>query len=151
MDSGDVKITGASRTLSQIGISSQWYSQKVSLLLQQQTWTNLILSFHFLFCNTVPKQNGFVDCGLYACKYAESIYNQRHRRLTFQDLQYHRLARLDNAFEFDHDDIKRFRKELQGIIENLSGKYSWTSGNTLYYAVDEERTSPPHIVTIDLI
>jgi len=77
-----------------------------------------------LFSPTVPMQNNTWDCGVFVCRYALAIFKLRNRSFTFRDVHgnspFSRLVTGGAEFDFDMDDIVRFRGEFQTLIENLS-------------------------------
>lgn len=69
-------------------------------------------------------QNNTWDCGVFVCRYALAIYKLRNRSFTFRDVHgnspFSRLVTGGAEFDFDMNDIVRFRGEFQKLIENLS-------------------------------
>ena len=94
---------------------------------------------HFI-CTEVPYQNNTWDCGVFVCRYAYAIYQLRNRNFTFQDAglgspnkskknkrkrmgAFYQLITNGDEFNFDMDDIARFREEFKILIERLSKLY----------------------------
>merc|ERR1711862_652505 len=66
-----------------------------------------------IFDPQVPYQNNSWDCGVFVCRYALGLYQQRHRTITFEDRtdRLHDFITESNFFNFDMDNIGRFRNE----------------------------------------
>eukprot|EP00980_Cylindrotheca_fusiformis_P010725 scaffold2403_cov87-Cylindrotheca_fusiformis.AAC.3 len=94
--------------------------------------TNLhpaITQYHLLLppCS-VPKQNNTWDCGVFVCRYAYAVFHLRNRSFTYGALggrsPFSRLITGGSEFDFDMNDIVRFRDEFRKLVENLSKVYS---------------------------
>ena len=99
----------------------------------------LSLKTPFIFIISVPLQNNSWDCGVFVCRYAYAIYELRHKDFTYGDAGMHcqeggvargpasrafRELISDGAeFDFNMEDIIRFREELKTLIERLSPLY----------------------------
>ena len=89
--------------------------------------------------HSVPLQNNTWDCGVFVCRYAYAIYELRDRDFTYGDAGMHcentevitglssrafqELISDGAEFDFNMDDIARFRDEFKTLIENLSRLY----------------------------
>ena len=87
----------------------------------------------------MPLQNNSWDCGVFVCRYAYAIYELRDRDFTYGDAGMHcentdvitgsssrafkELISDGAEFDFNMDDIARFRDEFKTLIENLSRLY----------------------------
>lgn len=88
----------------------------------------------------VPRQDNSHDCGVFVCRYAYAIYELRSREFTFEDAGMHcgeddlavgssrrnafkELISDGVEFDFNMDDIARFREEFKTLVENLSRLY----------------------------
>ena len=84
----------------------------------------------------VPYQNknNRWDCGVFVCRYAYTIFELRNLNFTFgnggmqcgsedekKKKPFYHLITEQEEFEFDMQDIKRFREEFKTLIEQLSG------------------------------
>jgi hypothetical protein len=92
--------------------------------------------------DAVPLQNNSWDCGVFVCRYAYAIYELRDRDFTYGDAgmhcettevktgsssrAFHELISDGAEFDFNMDDIARFREEFKTLIENLSRLYVTT-------------------------
>ena len=89
---------------------------------------------------TVPLQNNTYDCGVFVCRYAHAVYELRHRNFTYADAgmyctddddgrrgttskAFKELISDSAEFDFNMDDIARFREEFKTLIEKLSTIY----------------------------
>ena len=94
---------------------------------------------NFSSCYTVPLQNNTWDCGVFVCRYAFAIYELRYRNFTYGDAgmycnavdvsrgeasrAFHDLISDGAEFDFNMDDIARFREEFKVLIERLTNLY----------------------------
>ncbi len=88
---------------------------------------------HFiLFFLPVPRQTNSWDCGLFTCKYAHALYQQRWQMITVNDLRGKKplINVITNSpyMKFDYRDIDEMRVELRKLIDNLSDLYHGLSG-----------------------
>ena len=101
-----------------------------------------ILSPYFHLTFPVPTQDNSFDCGVFVCRYAYAIYQLRERNFTYADAGmycdmddernqsglYH-LITLGASFDFNMDDIVRFREEFKTLLRRLSVVYWDTKRN----------------------
>lgn len=91
-----------------------------------------------MFCPKVPLQNNTWDCGVFVCRYAYAIYELRQKEFTYGDAGMYTVGGVatgsgsrafkdlisDGAeFDFNMEDIARFREEFKTLIERLSALY----------------------------
>jgi len=92
------------------------------LLELEVAWLALIFSPCLDF--VVPSQNNTWDCGVFVCRYAYAIYQLRDRSFTYSDLNggtpFFDLITSGSEFDFNMDDIVRFREEFKTLLERLS-------------------------------
>ena len=74
---------------------------------------------------SVPYQTNSWDCGVFVCRYALAMYQQRNRPILFShDKNRLELIITDSKyFDFNMKDIRDFRDELANLIERLSKIY----------------------------
>lgn len=79
-----------------------------------------------LFDPKIPYQDNSWDCGVFACRYAYSIYLLRHRTFTVNDLNnnFRDLITTNPVFRFNMQDIARIRNEMNTLVVNLTSHYS---------------------------
>ena len=87
-------------------------------------------------------QNNTWDCGVFVCRYASAIFKLRNRSFKYRDVDgnspFSRVVTGGAEFDFDMDDIVRFRSEFQTLIERLSGVYSkWKRGGEKTISTNE--------------
>jgi hypothetical protein len=79
----------------------------------------------------VPFQNNGWDCGVFVCRYAQSLFRLRDRKFSYADASdegklnctFKRMITDSPEFDFGMNDISRLRKELMILIERLSHIY----------------------------
>jgi len=89
-----------------------------------------------VYAPKIPYQDNSWDCGVFVCRYAYALYQQRHVPFTYADVKTLRTEedsgqfqpfkeRITDGsqFQFGMDDIRRLRKEMGMLIENLSTLY----------------------------
>ena len=77
---------------------------------------------HVLEYLTVPYQTNSWDCGVFVCRYALALYQQRNTPIAFSDAS-HRMEQIithSKYFDFTMTDIRDFRDQLATLIERLS-------------------------------
>lgn len=122
------------------------------------TWEHLSLNWVILatltsfppYPCTVPRQNNTWDCGVFVCRYAYAIFHLRNRPFTYGAVSgstpFSRLITGGTEFDFDMNDIVRFRGEFKKLVENLSlVYYNWkredqTNQN---FAMEDAENSKP--------
>ncbi len=101
-----------------------------------------ICSFYPYF-SPVPRQTNSWDCGLFTCKYAHALYQQRWKMITVNDLRGKKplINVITNSpyMKFDYKDIDEMRVELRKLIDNLSDVYHGLSGVKLRTSNKDER------------
>jgi hypothetical protein len=80
---------------------------------------------HILFFSTVqpvPMQNNLFDCGAFVCRYAKAIYNLRNHPFNYGAAQetppFSQLITTHNEFQFDANDIAKFRIQFKLMLSN---------------------------------
>lgn len=75
---------------------------------------------------SVPIQNNGYDCGIFVCRYAFNIVNLVHQTLNMRDICSNGLSDYitnNDLFQFDQNDISKFRGELYDIVTELTKLY----------------------------
>ena len=82
---------------------------------------------HFIISLPIPRQTNSWDCGLFTCKYAHALYQQREQKITVNDICGKKplINVITNSpyMKFDCKDIEEMRVELGMLIDNLSVVY----------------------------
>eukprot|EP00586_Coscinodiscus_wailesii_P008142 CAMPEP_0172521924 /NCGR_PEP_ID=MMETSP1066-20121228/292848_1 /TAXON_ID=671091 /ORGANISM="Coscinodiscus wailesii, Strain CCMP2513" /LENGTH=710 /DNA_ID=CAMNT_0013304887 /DNA_START=982 /DNA_END=3114 /DNA_ORIENTATION=- len=79
----------------------------------------------------IPYQDNSWDCGVFVCRYAFALYQQRHVPITYEDVEseilFQKTITDSQGFKFNMKDIIRLRKEMRILIDNLSELYKKAS------------------------
>ncbi len=85
--------------------------------------------FHFIISPyPVPQQTNGFDCGLFVCRYAHALYQNRFTPITFVDLHLEKpplktAIMESNFFKFDDLQVTLLRTVLGVLIDNLTRVY----------------------------
>ena len=74
----------------------------------------------------VPYQTNCCDCGVFACRYAWGLYQQRNEVIMESDLKNKLVEIITNSrfFEFGMEDIATMRKTMKKLVDSLTSEYA---------------------------
>lgn len=76
----------------------------------------------------IPYQDNSWDCGVFVCRYAFALYQQRHIPITYAEIEndpiFKKTITKSPGFRFDMNDIIAFRKDMRTLIDRLAEIYA---------------------------